>query len=147
MECVVGFLFDEAEKFVVLIQKTKPEWQKGLLNGIGGKIEKGETPYMAMFREFKEEAGVTIRNWKYFGQISGTDSESPYKVHFFKAKVPSLLDIGLQTLTEEQVSLHLVSEIHSAKNLIPNLKFLIPMALTKCNFEHGYIFSDIELKE
>lgn len=57
----------------LLIRKTHPEWQKGKLNGIGGKIEKKEkltsngivdhwlleTPFEAMIREFHEETGIT----------------------------------------------------------------------------------------
>ena len=34
------------------------EWQAGLLNGIGGKIEDGEAPIEALVREFAEETGV-----------------------------------------------------------------------------------------
>jgi 8-oxo-dGTP diphosphatase len=40
---VLGFLFDPSQKDVVLIKKLKPEWQKGKLNGVGGKIEEGES--------------------------------------------------------------------------------------------------------
>ncbi len=35
---VVGFMFTEDEKQVVLIEKKRPEWQAGKLNGVGGKI-------------------------------------------------------------------------------------------------------------
>jgi len=36
---VCGFLFDMAFKHVALINKVRPDWQKGKLNGIGGKVE------------------------------------------------------------------------------------------------------------
>jgi 8-oxo-dGTP pyrophosphatase MutT (NUDIX family) len=29
---------------VLLIEKQKPAWQRGKLNGVGGKIEPGENP-------------------------------------------------------------------------------------------------------
>ncbi len=45
-------------KQVALITKNKPSWQANKLNGIGGKIESGETPSEAMAREFEEETGV-----------------------------------------------------------------------------------------
>lgn len=58
---VLGFYFDEAsDNAVLLIRKEKPDWQKGLLNGLGGSIEDGETTQAAMAREFQEEAGVKI---------------------------------------------------------------------------------------
>ncbi len=58
-EYVCGFMFSPDKKQVALIRKTKPEWQKDLLNGIGGKIESGESPHEAMVREFYEESGNT----------------------------------------------------------------------------------------
>lgn len=43
---VAGFLFGPMPRhnYVALIRKNKPDWQKGKLNGIGGKVEAGETP-------------------------------------------------------------------------------------------------------
>lgn len=54
---VLGFCFVPGGG-CVLIQKTKPDWQNGLVNGLGGSIEPGETIYRAMVREFREECGV-----------------------------------------------------------------------------------------
>lgn len=48
---VLGFLFNENLTKVVLVRKKRPEWQCGLLNGVGGKIEDGEPPLDAMVRE------------------------------------------------------------------------------------------------
>lgn len=45
----------------MLIEKTKPDWQNGLVNGLGGSIEDGESIHEAMVREFKEECGVSTR--------------------------------------------------------------------------------------
>jgi 8-oxo-dGTP pyrophosphatase MutT (NUDIX family) len=57
-QLVVGFAFKIDR--VVLIQKLRPEWQAGHLNGIGGKIEDGECAKDAMVREFEEETGVRV---------------------------------------------------------------------------------------
>jgi len=38
-EYVLGFLMDNYR--VVLIEKQRPAWQKGLLNGVGGHINHG----------------------------------------------------------------------------------------------------------
>ena len=78
---VVGFLFSEDRRRVALIRKTRPEWQAGLLNGIGGKVEQGEFPRQAMRREFLEEAGCDIEDWQ---KVAAVDCPMN-RVHFFRA--------------------------------------------------------------
>lgn len=58
---VVGLIILPYERQAVLIQKQKPLWQKGLFNGIGGKIETYDpNPESAMVRECFEETDVII---------------------------------------------------------------------------------------
>lgn len=123
MEYVAGFMFSEDKKKVALIIKNRPQWQKGLMNGIGGHVETGEKPYDAMVREFEEETGVRHSDWNHFCTLQG-----PFgKVHFYKA-------IGvlgrLKTLTDETVC---VCKAWRLNGVVPNLNWLIPMALSKNN--------------
>lgn len=62
---VLGFAFDSDSR-VALIKKARPDWQAGRWNGIGGKVEEGETSKEAMAREFAEETGVLIEypHWR-----------------------------------------------------------------------------------
>ena len=70
---VLGFAFNSAKDYVVLINKKKPEWQKGSFNGVGGKIEPNESPEFAMVREFVEETGVstTMDEWQQVAYMAG----------------------------------------------------------------------------
>lgn len=52
---VVGFMLDQAREHVVLIEKNRPAWQAGKLNGVGGKVEPGEFPVNAMQPRRKEK--------------------------------------------------------------------------------------------
>ena len=61
----LGFLFSEDLKHVILIRKNRPSYLEGKLNGVGGKIEPGESHKSAMIREFKEETGVQFEEWTY----------------------------------------------------------------------------------
>lgn len=72
---VLGFLFNRNRNCVVLIKKTKPAWQAGLLNGVGGKIEPGEDARQAMIREFREETGVdtTKTDWSQFAELNNNN--------------------------------------------------------------------------
>jgi len=69
---VVGFAFSPDYSWVLLLREAKPPWQAGRLNGVGGKIEAGETAQQAMAREFAEEVGiVTSENqWRVVAAIS-----------------------------------------------------------------------------
>lgn len=68
----VAFMFNNELDYVALVQKEKPAWQKGKLNGIGGKVEEGETFEHANAREFWEETGVNTQesDWSHFAQIT-----------------------------------------------------------------------------
>ncbi|WP_457607046.1 NUDIX hydrolase [Nitratifractor sp.] len=121
---VVGFMYSPDRRSVALIEKGKPDWQRGKLNGIGGKIERGETPTDAMAREFKEETGVetSAEQWKHFCII-----EKPmiYEIHFFSTLSKELKNA--RTIEEEEVGIYAVGDLPA--NTLPNLRWLIPMSL------------------
>jgi len=125
MNYVVGFLFNLPKDMVVLIKKEKPSWQKGKLNGVGGKIEEGESPLEAMIREFKEETNVDIKDWIEFAEMNLNHTGE--KVFFFTA---CELYQPLTSLTEEQVGWYHINKLDH-QPIIPNLKWLIPLALDK----------------
>lgn len=123
---VAGFLFNLSGQRVALIRKIRPDWQKGKLNAIGGKIEKNETPLKAMIREFKEEAGVEITDWREFCFYDGGDSFG-YGVHFFSALTENIFKV--KTMEDEKVETFWVDDLVGYEMKIYNLNWLIPMAL------------------
>lgn len=125
----VGFLFStDADPRVVLIKKTHPEWQAGKLNGVGGKMSMTESPLECIRREFKEEAGVDIKDWDHFATL--TDKIN-FEVYFFRAFQPMYMLMDCRTMTEEEILNIRVSNLPC--NVIENLKWLIPLALSKDN--------------
>jgi len=73
---VLGFMFNEEITEVALIRKNRPVWQAGHLNGIGGHVEPGEAPDIAMAREFLEETGAitSLGDWIKFAQMGNVGS-------------------------------------------------------------------------
>ena len=113
---VVGFLFDSRGN-VALIEKNRPDWQKGRLNGVGGHMEKGERPLQAMVREFCEEAGDKIE-WRQFCLVKGDD----YRLYCFTSRTKT----EISTKTDEKVGWYPVDNL--PPNVLPNSRWLIPMA-------------------
>jgi 8-oxo-dGTP diphosphatase len=121
---VAGLSFSSTTNIVALIRKNKPEWQKGKLNAIGGKIEEGETPEEAMIREFKEETSVTVNSWREFLVLLGFG----YEVHFFVTELPDTTMLNLWPGAEDEIV-----DVYDYNNLpadvVTNLRWIIPMAI------------------
>lgn len=141
IEYVDGFYFSHDLKFVLLIRKAKPEWQRGKLNGIGGKIDyidgRLESPNLAMIREFYEETGIstTITDWTKFCVLSCKSS----RIYFYALQSEYLTGADLLQFVglakDADPSNPEIIEVRAVGYLggayIPNLDWLIPMAINR----------------
>jgi 8-oxo-dGTP diphosphatase len=119
---VLGFLFSPDQSQVLLIRKLKPDWQAGKLNGIGGKIEEGESLREAMEREAAEEADLKGLDWSSYCIMSGED----WTVGVLRA----FGDVTkARSMTEE--TLQVCSTSSLPPDCISNLNWLIPMGLQR----------------
>ena len=120
----LGFAFDHQGN-VALIQKLRPAWQAGKLNGIGGHIEEGETATEAMVREFREETGreTVLEIWDLFGTLH-TDTSTVFCFRSFDISLE-----GLKTMTDEKVFVESTNFI--GRERLPNLSWLIPLAMDR----------------
>ena len=94
-----GILFSPDLTKVVLIRKNRPEWQASKLNGVGGKLQDGETPLRGMQREFLEETGLEHWDWEPLARLEFDEAV----VWFFWGK-SCLYDL-CETKTDERVGL------------------------------------------
>lgn len=117
----VGFMVQNG--LVLLIQKNRPRWQAGKMNGIGGHIEPNEEPSACMAREFYEETGIVSSqsDWVLKVILTGND----WQVYFY-------LYIGGKSLFSAEAKTDEDLRIIPVKHLwdwpvIPNLRWLIPL--------------------
>ena len=116
---------------VVLIRKNRPEWQAGLLNGVGGRVEEKETLMWAMRREFTEEAGlcISVRRWDKFLTLKSNDAE----VSFFHAEINRAELDSISAQTDEPILKMSIGDVtgtgYATDQIIPNLSWIIPMAM------------------
>jgi 8-oxo-dGTP diphosphatase len=126
-EYVCGFLFSPDRARVLLIRKRRPAWQAGRLNGVGGKVEPGETAPDAMRREFHEETGLRVDDWQHVVTLRGPDdagSGRGWAGHFFRAF--GEVDAA-RPVTDEVLELHPARLVPD--DVIPNLRWIVPLML------------------
>jgi 8-oxo-dGTP pyrophosphatase MutT (NUDIX family) len=97
---VLGFAFRPDMASVLLLKKTRPDWQAGRWNGLGGHVEKAETFDAAMVREGIEECGKELV-WERFAVLEGINNDGKgfrcacYRAFFpFNLKDPEQNDVG-----------------------------------------------------
>lgn len=128
IEYVAGFCFTENKKHVLLIEKNKPDWQKGKYNAVGGKIEMCESPIVAMHREFWEETGLSGVNWELFCELYSHKSSPTWKVSFFRGATNRIwLATGLDPEPVAVFGVHCLPE-----NKLNNISSLVALALSNC---------------
>jgi len=131
---VCGFLFDKEDNSqVVLVEKLKPEWFRGMWNGVGGKIkDDSESPEQAMKREFLEETGVEILGWELTLILLVEDFFS--QVYFFRA----FGDVKqVKTMEKERIGIMDWKKwLHKPEGfkVVPNLGWIIPFQFSDLAF-------------
>lgn len=82
----LGFIRAESGH-VLLLNRTKAPWM-GRWNGVGGKLDDGESPYECIVRETLEETGLSLPQYKDRGVMRWfRDGNDLGGVHIFSAEV------------------------------------------------------------
>ena len=120
---VLALLFTADRRRVVLMRKTRPAWQAGRVNALGGKLLPGESAIDAARREVREEAGVDVVGWEEF--LVWDDPQ--YRMHAVRAFDDAALDA--YTAEDQEVFRADCAALPAA--LIDNLRWLVPLALDR----------------
>ena len=143
MRYVCGFAFDGTMTSVLLMHKLKgPINMAGKLNGIGGKIELGESPLGAMKREFKEEVSFPGEEpeWLLFHKMVHQNQDA---VYFYAAHWNNLSYYKARAREAEvviPVSVHALLAGNCNPQPVYNLPYLLPMAHVYLNYpDHRWL--------
>jgi 8-oxo-dGTP diphosphatase len=138
---VAGFLFDDDKNHVALIHKTHgPAAVVNRWNAIGGKVSTGsagqpESSDVAMWREFLEEAGVSV-DWTLFLSLSGPGWEVDFYHAFSTEKLKKV-----KTMEAEEVVIFPM--VNLPDEIVPNLRWILPMAVGHQD-DHVWLYKVIE---
>ncbi|EJR49326.1 hypothetical protein IIK_02181 [Bacillus cereus VD102] len=137
------------EEILMLNRKYDPV--KGLWNGVGGKIEPGETPLENAIREIKEETNIKVTHdqIQFKGIITWEDSSYSggmyvYLVellHEFIYHTPKKVSEGI--LDWKEISWILSDYNYGVGEMIP--KFLVEVLHNEFILEHNFILSNHKL--
>lgn len=134
---VCGFLFSPDGQRVALIRKARPEWCAGRYNGVGGKVEAGETPLAAMVREFREETGIATAesDWTHcvtlrWGGPAEADRRAGGIVYFYRAR-PWLTGPAPELVCAEDEPVGWYRRDILPMHCVPNLYWLVPLCFDR----------------
>ncbi len=122
---VNGFMFGGYGMYMAFVKKLRfppnVDWTANPYNGIGGKIESGESNIDAMIREFKEETGVETvpSDWTLFAVC-----ENPQWVVFYFKAFNTMLLSKVKTQDEPIVIRPAIATLDTVKHL----SFLLPLS-------------------
>lgn len=128
----VGFIFNLQGDKVLLIQKKRPEWQKGKYNGIGGHLTDLEDQYSSFrecfIREVKEECGLIMKPdlIKQIGRIFCINKQIVVPIYAYRVESKKAMET-IKQLTNEPILWWDTFGLNIA-DVVPNLMFLVPLA-------------------
>lgn len=127
---VAGFLFSSSGELVLLIEKKRPAWMAGIWNGVGGRIEAGETPLQAMIRKGEAETGLSpeihLFKWEHFATLDGRD----FEVEFFSA-FSDVVQFARKRTDETVRTFYVANLAYRPFPLVSNVPVLIALALDR----------------
>ena len=132
---VVGFIFSSDHKLGLFIEKNRPAFQRGKLNGVGGRVEPDETATQAMVRECREECGLQteLAEWELqFVLSEAGDEVSFYALWMTEGRLRKAIRLTderlvIVNLTPAGHSANGHSDPESAQPFMFNLNWMIPL--------------------
>lgn len=120
----LGFLFNKDFSKVLLIHKLSPEWQKGKVNGLGGKFEENETSNECISREVEEESSLITKAslWRKVGELHSSKFNVDVMTYVYEGR-----ESGAISVEKQQVEWFPVARL--PENIMSNLTWLIPICI------------------
>lgn len=117
----------------------------GLWNGVGGKLEQGETPEQSVIREIQEETGIKVEDVQHKGIVTwNIDGEKQGGMYVFVVDLPPSTSFQTPLSTDEGIlEWKKVKWILDEHNMgVPsNIPYFAPAALEDANsYHHHFLY-------
>lgn len=135
MELPYTICFIQRGDSILLLHRNKAP-NKGKWNGVGGKIEKDEAPYHAVFRETLEETGLLIKDLTFRGVVSWNNKGGMYV--FTGTEMEGTLQEG----PEGRLEWKTLEWIKASDQVVSNMPVFLPEVLgAESPKEHAFTYS------
>lgn len=128
---------------VLLINRKKPPLM-GLWNGVGGKLEPGETALAGILREVEEETGLVLPSVQASGIVSWQGEIEPDSMFVFTAHLPDETRYETPKSTREGIlAWHELQWIYDEANegVVSNIRRYLPTMLAgQTDLEHRLLY-------
>lgn len=136
---------------ILLLNRERSSWM-GMWNGVGGKLEKDETPRSCIIREIKEETGITVTDVEYKGNVTWKSADDSYEggmyayianlAESYEYDTPLKMDEGI--LDWKKIDWIL----HPENTGVANLKYFLPLMLSDDRpYNHCFVYDNDEVQD
>ncbi|MCP8967110.1 NUDIX hydrolase [Ectobacillus ponti] len=111
----------------------------GLWNGVGGKLDAGETPEQGILREVMEETGILLSAVSYRGTVTWkSDHEDWGGMYMYTAQMPDIPYVTPQGAEEGILDWKPIAWVLDPENdgVVSNIRHFLPHALAGRVMEH-----------
>jgi len=159
MELQYTICFIKRGDSILLLNRESPAWM-GKWNGVGGKIEKDETPYDCIVREIEEETGIVLASVAHLSDFTSlhVQSDAIFKgkitweevggqytggMYAFLLELPEVFTYETPRKTEEGIldwkSLDWI--LHEKNTGVANLKYFLPKLINDPKtYRHRFVY-------
>lgn len=128
----------------VLLAMKKRGFGRGRWNGVGGKVEKGETIEHALQRECREEIGVTIDKFKKVAVISFDEIHMGKRESLKVSVYIGTKWTGVPTETEEMKPNWFLKDKLPFEQMWPDDQFWLPQILSGKHIDAEFVLDENE---
>ena len=125
----------------ILLAKKKRGFGEGKYNGVGGKLEKGETPEEAMIRECQEEINVTPIEYEKIGEMNFLEYIQNNQISLVFHLYVATKWVGKPSESDEMIPRWFDIKEIPYDDMFPNDKYWLPLVLEGKKF-NGFFESD-----
>ena len=148
---VLIYAFYQGKVLMLHRNKNPDDFHAGIWNGLGGKLEKGESPLEAAHREFLEESGIDapLSSFSYAGFLQFPNFK-PHKQedwHCFVFRIDLSDEPGPLIEISEGTLSWIDSHQMTSLKLWEGDRFFIPLVLEKKNFLGTIWYEDGKVKK